>query len=84
MIKMVARAHQWYQQLVSGAITSIEELAEKTGLKRRYLRQSLQCATLSPAIVNAILTGRQTRQINRRKLLEAIPLDWQEQQQRFL
>jgi site-specific DNA recombinase len=84
LIKMVARAYSWYQQFISGAITSIEELSEKTGLKRRYLRQSLQCATLCPAIVNAILAGGRTRQINRRKLLEAIPLDWQEQQQRFL
>jgi hypothetical protein len=38
LIKMVARAYGWYQQFISGAITSIEDLSEKTGLKRRYLR----------------------------------------------
>ena len=84
LIKMVARARRWYEQLVSDEITSIEELSEKTGLKRRYLRQVLQCATLSPVIVDTILAGRQAPQINRKDLLGTIPLDWEEQQRRFI
>jgi hypothetical protein len=84
LIKMVARARQWYEQLVSGEVTSVEDLSERTGLKCRYVRQVLQCAMLSPAIIDAIVAGRQARQITGRDLLRTIPLDWREQQRRFL
>jgi site-specific DNA recombinase len=79
LISAIARARRWYEQLVSGDITSIEQLAKQTGLNRRYLRQALRCATLSPEVTEAILAGRQARQIIGRNLLKGVPLDWQKQ-----
>lgn len=84
LVKTVARARKWYEQFVSGEIASIEELARRTGLKSRYVRQVLRCATLSPEIMDAILAGRQARQITGRNLIRNTPLDWRQQRQLFL
>ncbi len=84
LVKTVARARSWYEQLVSGEISGVQELSKKTGLKRRSVRKILQCAILSPAVTEAILMGKQARQITGRSLVRKIPLSWWRQRQMFL
>jgi site-specific DNA recombinase len=79
LVKEIARARMWYEQLVSGEASSVEELAHRAGLKCRYVRKILQCAVLSPEIYEAILSGRHARHLTVRSLQSGLPLDWRQQ-----
>ncbi len=58
LVKAVARAHGWYERMVAGEVATIGQLAQKSGLTRRYVRRILQLAHLSPQITEALITGR--------------------------
>ena len=79
IVKVVARARDWYEQIVAGEIGSIAQLARKSGLTRRYVRRILQCATLSPQITEALLTGHHRPNLTVKEILGRVPLDWHEQ-----
>ena len=79
LVKEIARARMWYEQLVSGEASSVEELARRAGFKCRYVRKILQCAVLSPDISEAILSGRHARHLTVKNLQSGLPLDWQQQ-----
>ncbi len=46
-------------------------------------RQVLHCAFLAPDIVEAILDGRQPRDLTLQKLLTNLPTSWAKQRKRF-
>ncbi|WP_300396574.1 recombinase family protein [Henriciella sp.] len=78
LIKAVARAHDWAEQWRAG--TSLSDIAKSIGWTTSPLRQRLKLAFLSPAIVQAILEGRQPADLSLEKLLRTdIPLDWDRQ-----
>ena len=78
IIKAVARAHTWAEEWKAGA--SLSDIANKVGWTTSPLRQRLKLAFLSPAIVQAILDGRQPADLSLEKLLRTdIPLDWDRQ-----
>jgi site-specific DNA recombinase len=79
LVKAVAHGRMWYEQLISGEASSVEELARRMGFKCRYVRKILQFAVLSPDITEAILSGRQARHLTVRNLQSGLPLDWQQQ-----
>jgi site-specific DNA recombinase len=79
LVKEIARARMWYEQIVSGEASSVEELAQRAGFKCRYVRKILQCAVLSPDISEAILSGRHARHLTVKNLQSGLPLDWQQQ-----
>jgi ParB-like chromosome segregation protein Spo0J len=84
LVKEIARARTWYEQLVSGEVSGVERLAQLSGFKRRYVRKILQSAVLSPEIIEAILSGRQSRRVTTKSLQADLPLDWRKQGQIFL
>ncbi len=59
LVKAVARAHDWYGQIVRGERSGSRSIARATGLDERYVSRILQCAFLAPDIVECILDGRQ-------------------------
>ncbi|MDB5394835.1 MAG: hypothetical protein JWM91_2341 [Rhodospirillales bacterium] len=59
LLKAVARGNRWFDELVSGRVSSLDELAQRDGLKPRYVSRLMRLALLSPDIVAAIATGRQ-------------------------
>ena len=78
LIKAVARAHAWAEEWKAGA--SLPDIARSIGWTTSPLRQRLKLAFLSPAIVQAILEGRQPADLSLEKLLRTdIPLDWDRQ-----
>ena len=84
LVNVVARARDWYEQIVANKIGSIDQLAQKAGLTRRYIRRILQCATLSPRIAEALLTGNHGPNLTVNDILQPATLDWREQEQRVL
>jgi site-specific DNA recombinase len=80
LVKAVARARDWYERIVSGEMNTIAQLAEKSGLTRRYVRRILPFANLSPQITEIILAGKHRADLTLREFLGSIPSDWREQQ----
>jgi site-specific DNA recombinase len=83
LIKAVARAHRWPEQIIQGELKGRLSIAERTGLDERYVGRVLQCALLAPDIVEAILDGHQPPDLSIQKLLRNFPLDWAEQRQQL-
>lgn len=79
LVKALARAFRWKRMLESGEFTTIAELAEHEGIALSYMTRVLRITLLAPDIVEAILDGQQVYTIRLTKLLEPIPLVWQEQ-----
>lgn len=76
LIKAVARAHVWYERLLSGETTSLQAIAQEHGVMPRYVRRILRCAFLAPDLVEAILDGRQPPELTLNQLCKNLPMDW--------
>ena len=59
------------------------EIAQRFGLSDAHVRRLLRLSYLAPAIVEAIVEGRQPRILTVKLLLRAIPLDWADQRTAF-
>ena len=81
LLKAVARARRWSQDLISGRVQSISELARREGLDRRSVHRLLRLGLLSPRIVEAIAEGRQPPDLTVIGLIRRIdlPLLWRAQ-----
>ncbi|MGB9649906.1 MAG: recombinase family protein, partial [Stellaceae bacterium] len=79
-IKAIARGRAWFEELATGRARSLQELAKRDGISRRYIRRLVGLAFLSPQLVEAILQGRQPVELTATRLTELdLPLDWTEQ-----
>ena len=80
LLKAIARGRAWFDELVTGRALSLQALAERDGITRRYIRRLVGLAFLSPELVEAILQGRQPVELTATRLTELdLPLDWTEQ-----
>ena len=84
MIKVIARGFRWQQLLYDGTYTSIEDLAAAEKINPSYISRILRLAFLSPVVVQAILDGSHPAWLTMRDLLEPFPMDWRQQEQKFL
>ena len=81
LIKAVARAHKWFDDLLNGRARSLGDIAKTEGVSDRYISHLLPLAFLAPDIVEAILAGGQPVELTAETLTKCIdlPLDWTEQ-----
>ncbi len=84
LVKAIARARNWYEQIAAGKVGTVGELAQKTGLTPTYVKRILQCAMLSPEMTETILSGKHRPNLTLRDLLTHLPIDWREQRDRIL
>jgi site-specific DNA recombinase len=82
LIRAVARARRWSQELISGQMPSIGAIARRERIAPRYVRDLLPLACLSPRIVDAIVEGRQPAELTVIGLTRRIdlPLLWSAQE----
>ena len=83
MIKALARAFRWKRMLESGEYTTIAELSAKEQLAVSYMARVLRMAQLAPDIVEAILEGRQPKEMALADLLETFSVNWVTQKVAF-
>jgi len=78
LLKALARAQRWFDDLVCGRAASLAEIAARAGVSTRYVRRLLRLAFLAPGIVEAVVEGRQPAELTAQRLLmrTALPLDW--------
>jgi site-specific DNA recombinase len=84
LVKAVARARDWYEQIVKGEVRNVAEIARKTGMPSCDIKYALKFAILSPQITEAILAGKHPPNLTLRELRNNISIDWKQQQERIL
>jgi site-specific DNA recombinase len=80
LLKAVARAYTWYEALTSGKGTNVAALARGVGLHRRYAARILNCAFLSPEVVEALVEGTATT-LSLERLRRSVYPSWEQQRQ---
>lgn len=78
LLKAIVRAHRWFNDLVSGRVHSMAEIASREGVDRSYVYRVMNLAFLAPDITESIIAGRQPADLSVKKLTKGIdlPLDW--------
>jgi len=81
LIKLLIRASRLNAALVRSDGASFAALAEREGVSRSYFTRLVRLSYLAPDITQAILDGRQPRDLTANKLLaqSRLPLVWDEQ-----
>ena len=81
LLKAIARARRWFDDLASGRQPTVGAIAEREGVSGRYVRHLLPLAFLSPEITLAIVEGRQPPHLSAQTLTVGmtIPADWTRQ-----
>ncbi len=83
LLKAIARGHDWRERLMNGSAHDLRSIVQQTGFSQRYVSRILQCASLAPDIVEAILDGRQPHNLTVQKLWRKLPTNWHEQRKRL-
>ena len=78
LLKAVARAHRWFDEISTGKATSLAAIAAREGLAVRYVGRLIRLAFLAPDIVESIVEGRQPTTLTAEALTRRIelPLSW--------
>jgi hypothetical protein len=79
LLKALARAHRWRRMIESGKFASITELAKAEDVNQSYACRILRLSLLAPSIVTTILNGRHDSDVMLKKLMEPLPVRWDEQ-----
>ncbi len=78
------KAFQWKERIEKGEYTSMQDLARKQKTSTSYVCRIIRMTFLAPDIIEAILDGRQPKQLTLQNLLQPLPFDWMEQRKRFM
>jgi site-specific DNA recombinase len=78
LLKAVARAHRWFDEISTGKARSLAEIAAREGLNVRYIGRLIRLAFLAPDIVESVVEGRQPATLTAEALTRRIelPLSW--------
>ena len=79
LVKALARAFRWKCMLESGEFATIAELAAREAIPSTYVARVLRLTLLAPELIEAILDGRQPRDLTLPTLMKPFPMEWKEQ-----
>jgi hypothetical protein len=79
ILKAIARARLWYEQLTTGKAGSISQLAGMHGLSQRFLHAQMKLVQLSPQSIESLMNGTGSLPLSLGDLLAVIPMNWREQ-----
>jgi site-specific DNA recombinase len=81
LIKLLLRAHRFNATLAQGEGIAFAALVQREGVSRSYFTRLARLSYLAPDITQAILDGKQPRDLTAEKLLEhsRLPLAWHDQ-----
>jgi hypothetical protein len=83
ILKAIAQAFQWKEMIDRGKVSSASDLAQSIKVNESYMARVLRLSLLAPDIIEAILDGRQPKQLTLTDLFKPIPLDWEEQRIKY-
>jgi len=82
ILKAIAKSRQWYAQLKTGDVKSVNALANREGMHRADVGKLLLLAFLSPKVIRAFLNGDHPADLTLdtlKRKLPKLPSDWNEQ-----
>ncbi|MDO8432458.1 MAG: recombinase family protein [Candidatus Binatus sp.] len=82
LLKAIARATQWFEELAAGQVSSLAEVARRDGLPKRYVERLTKLAFLAPRIVDAVVEGRAAAGLSLQMLMDGrfeLSPEWKEQ-----
>jgi DNA invertase Pin-like site-specific DNA recombinase len=78
LVSAIARGRRWLDEIVSGSVTSVDEIALRERCSVRHVNMTISLAFLAPKLVRAAVEGRLPRGINIARLRDA-PAEWSRQ-----
>jgi site-specific DNA recombinase len=75
LLKAIALAHRWFEELASGRATSLAAIASREGVTDRYVARLIRLAFLAPKIVEAIAERGELANLKLTPHVD-LPLDW--------
>ena len=81
LLKAMARSRAWFEELASGQVRSLTDIARREKIAPRYVERLSRLSFVAPRIVEAISQGRQPAELSAETLLNRIdlPLQWSAQ-----
>lgn len=79
LVKALARAFRWQRMLDRGVVTTVADIAARERINASYVSRVLRLTLLAPAVVEAILDGRQGAEVTLPLLMKGVPVVWGEQ-----
>ena len=75
LLKAIAQAHRWFEELLSGRVTSLAAIASREGVTDRYVARLIRLAFLAPKIVEAIAERGELADLRLTPHVD-LPLSW--------
>ncbi|MFL6726024.1 MAG: recombinase family protein [Sphingomicrobium sp.] len=85
LIKSIARARNWWDQLCDDAALTVTGIADREQLTRSYVTRVLRLAFLSPDVLKSLLDGKAPAHLTTDRLTatDAVPGRWEDQRKMF-
>jgi hypothetical protein len=78
LVSAIARARRWLDEIVSGSVTDVQQIAARQKCSARQVNLTISLAFLAPDLVTAAVEGRLPRGIGVERLRDA-PAEWSRQ-----
>jgi DNA invertase Pin-like site-specific DNA recombinase len=78
VVSAIARGRDWLDEILSGAVTDVEQIASRQKCSARQVNMTISLAFLAPDLVRAAVEGRLPRGIGVERLRDA-PAQWSHQ-----
>jgi site-specific DNA recombinase len=78
LVTSMARGRRWLDEIVSGTVTGVEQIAARHKCSARQVNMTISLAFLAPDLVKAAIEGRLPRGIGIARLRDA-PAEWSRQ-----
>jgi hypothetical protein len=80
VLKAIAKAWSWRRKLETGAVGTIQDIAQAEDISDRYVGRMLRLAYLAPAVLEKLLVGRVPPAVSIKDLAAVAELPWAEQE----
>jgi hypothetical protein len=78
LVNAIARGRRWLDEIVSGSVTDVQQIAARQKCSARQVNMTISLAFLAPDLVRAAVEGRLLRGIGVERLRDA-PAEWSRQ-----
>jgi hypothetical protein len=78
LVSAIARGRRWLGEIVSGAVTDVQQIASRQQCSVRQVNLTISLAFLAPDLVRAAVEGRLPRGIGVQRLRDG-PAEWNQQ-----
>jgi DNA invertase Pin-like site-specific DNA recombinase len=78
LVTAIARGRRWLDELVTGAVTDVEQISTREKCSLRQVNMTISLAFVSPELVKAAIDGRLPRGVGIARLRDA-PAEWSRQ-----